>query len=180
MSQRIKVPLQKIIILAILIFLLTSFALIVFRVNTFIPSIQYKVFSYLYSLISIAFLVYVFFINNPNLNEDKKRKSVFMAPIAFLVLYFLSLSGMFYGISSVLQYLPTQDRVLTKKVLFKYENIGRASNVCGFDVEDSFFYGRTNTDKKTLAYIHIGNNVIFYGKENIFGFYSNKFKIEKR
>jgi len=180
MSQGIKVPLKKIVISAILIFLVTSFALIIFRVNTFIPSIQYKVFSYLYSLISIAFLVYVFFINNPNLNEDKKRKSVFMDPISFLVLYFLSLSGMFYGVSSVLQYLPTQDRVLTKKVLFKYENIGRASNVYGFEVEDSFFYGRTNTDKKTSASIHIGDNVIFHGKENIFGFYSNKFDIEKK
>jgi hypothetical protein len=173
------VPIKKIIILLILIVLITSFALIIFRVNTFIPSIQYKVFSYLYSLISIVFLVYAIFIDNPNLNEDKKRKNIIVVPMAFFVLYFLSLSGMFYGISGVLQYLPSQDRTLTKKVILKYENTGRASNVHGFKVEDSYFYGNTRTDKKTLTSIDIGDKVIFYGKENLFGFYSNKFEVEK-
>ena len=172
-----KSSIKKIFILIIFILLLISFGLIIFRVNTFIPSMEYKIFAYVYSIISVAFLVYETFLNNPNLDENKKRKNIIVAPLVFIVLYFFSLSGMFYGLTSILQYLPSQDRTLIKKVILTFENTGRASNIHGFKVENSYFYGSTN--KKTVESLQIGDNIIFYGKENLFGFYANKFVPEK-
>jgi len=156
--------------------------LLAIDVGIFIPSENYKAISYLTSFFLSAALVFVLFMYIPMRNKQNKNygKAILLAFLGFVVLFHFYLVGFFHGFPGVLQFVRSEKTVMTKNLVFKYYHSGRGGKCYNsFTVDDSFYFGKVCTDEQTLNELNIGDEIILYGHQNIFGFYSKKFESKK-
>lgn len=168
-----------ILILAFSVWLIGIFSGIM-DVGVFIPREEYKTFSYLFSFIISTVFVFLIFVDNHGSSDTKNKKDFFIAFFGFIVIFHFYLVGMFYGFPAIFQYFTSEQKIITKNVIYKHYNSGRNGNKCyyHFAVEDSFYYGRICTDKQTLDKLNINDKIILSGRQNMFGFYCKDFKYQ--
>lgn len=179
--MKYKLPLLIFLIFALVLWL-TGIFLLALDVGIFIPSENYKIISYFISFVLAVSLVYILFVYIPLRNNQNKNYglSLVLAFFGFIVVLHFYLVGFFHGFPGILQFVSPTKTVMTKKLVFKYYHSGRGGKCYNhFTVEDSFYFGRVCTDEETLNNLNIGDEIVLYGHQNIFGFYSKKFEYKK-
>lgn len=153
--------------------------LLTLDVGIFIPSENYKIISYLSSLFLSVALIFILFVYIPLHDSRQKKKigNVILAFLGFIVLFHFYLVGFFHGFPGVYQYLSSEEKIITKNLVFKYYHSGQGGKCYNhFTVENSFYFGKICTDEETLNKLKIGDKIILFGHQNTFGFYSKKFE----
>lgn len=179
--MKYKSPLLIFLIFALVLWL-TGIFLLALDVGIFIPSENYKIISYFISFVLAVSLVYILFVYIPLRNNQNKNYglALVLAFFGFIVVFHFYLVGFFHGFPGILQFVSSTKTVMTKNLVFKYYHNGQGGKCYNsFTLEDSLYFGRVCTDEETLNKLNIGDEIILYGHQNIFGFYSKKFEYEK-